>query len=211
MRSGVVEIATIRCGAQTGFMTGLILLLSATYALAFEAKVRSEPRDLTPFTLEDQSGKPFTNASLNGHWTLVSIGFTSCPDICPMVLANLASVLEELSIRVSPGKLPEVVMLAVDPARDKPVLKQYVASFNPEFVGITGEQDQIGRLVESLEGFYRITQSPGSSEPEVQHSAIVSVVDPQGRLVASMLPPLDPAQAATFLAGLIRSHPPKAG
>jgi protein SCO1/2 len=193
----------ILAGAAASLL--LVLVSAATFAL--DVKVQAARTPIAPFTLQDQSGQPFTDASLKGHWTLIAIGFTSCPDVCPMTLANLALVLEVLSTKVSPAKLPQVVFLAVDPERDKAVLKQYVASFGADFVGTTGEPDQIASLVESLEGFYRIVPAATGSGREVQHSAIVSVVDPEGRLVAGLRPPLEPAGAAAFLADLIQRQP----
>lgn len=184
----------------------MAITAAAPRSFALEATVRSQPGQIAPFSLVDHSGHPFTNASLSGHWTLFAIGFTSCPDVCPMTLSNLASVVEDLSTLVSPGKIPQVVFLAVDPDRDKPILKRYLSSFNPDFVGVTGDPPQIGVLVEGLDGFYRIAASAGQSEPEVQHSAVISLVDPQGRLVAGLHPPLEPSRAAAFIADLIRQR-----
>lgn len=186
---------------------GCVAVLGQTQrAFSFEASVRSEPSHIAPFSLVDHSGQPFTNTSLHDHWTLFAIGFTSCPDVCPMTLSNLALVLEDLSTLVSPDKLPKVVFLAVDPERDKPILGQYVGSFNPNFIGVTGEVAQIGALVEGLDGFYRIVPSDNPAYPEVQHSAAIGLVDPKGHLAAGLNPPLEPARAAAFIADLIRKR-----
>jgi len=48
-----------------------------------------QPRPLADFSLTDQDGRPFSLANLRGHWTFLAIGYTSCPDICPMTLATL--------------------------------------------------------------------------------------------------------------------------
>lgn len=102
--------------------------------------------------------------------------------------------------------MPQVVFLAVDPTRDKPILKQYVSSFNPNFVGITGEPSQITALVEGLDGFYRIVRSAKNSNPEVQHSSRISIVDPHSRLVAGFGPVTDPNEAAAYIANIIRNR-----
>lgn len=183
-----------------------VWLAASSAALALDAKVRDEPKALPAFKLEDHAGRVFDNARLNDRWTLVLIGFTSCPDVCPATLQNAALVIEELSTLVSPARIPQVVFLGVDPERDKSVLPQYVPYFNPDFIGVTGEAAEIGKLVEGLEGFYRIQRKTPKESATVQHSAVVSVVDPQGRLRAGLNPPLQPRQAAEFLVGLMRQY-----
>lgn len=173
---------------------------------ALEAKVRAEPKVLAAFKLEDHTGRVFDNARLNDRWTIVLIGFTSCPDVCPATLQNAALVIEELSTLVSPARIPQVVFLGVDPERDKSVLPQYVPYFNPDFVGVTGEAGEIGKLVEGLEGFYRVERKTPEASPVVQHSAVVSVLDPQGRLRAGLYPPMQPKETAEFLVGLMRQY-----
>lgn len=175
-------------------------------AQADELVVRSEPRAIETFHLEDGRGQPFVNASLLGHWTLVAIGFTSCPDVCPLTLTNLSGIVEELSTVVTPDSVPHVVFVAVDPDRDKKILDQYVTSFNADFVGVTGDPKEIGKVIVSLDGFYRIVPSAKSSGRDVQHSAKISVIDADGRFVGSFSPLTRPREAAAFIANLMRGR-----
>lgn len=171
------------------------------------ASVRSKAKPLVAFKLEDHRGSSFTNANLDGKWTLILLGFTQCPDVCPFTLQNIAAVLEQMSTRVSPTRMPQVVFVGVDPKRDRPVLGDYVHYFNDDFIGATGEWSQLEPFVESLEGFVRIDRkSPEDEDYQVHHSAIVSVIDPEGRLVAGLKPPMDPAQTALFLSELMLKH-----
>lgn len=197
MRAAFITIAASLC---------IFVFPTARRGLANEATVRSEPSPIASFNLEDGHGRPFVNAAFEGHWTLVAIGYTSCPDVCPMTLTNLASIVEEMSTLVTPDKVPRVVFIAVDPDRDKKILDQYVTSFNPDFDGVTGDPQQIGRLVEALDGFYRILPSAKGSGRDVQHSAKVSVVDSEGRFIASFSPLTDPRAAATFVSNLMRER-----
>jgi protein SCO1/2 len=167
----------------------------------------SPPKPLAAFSLTDHRGQSFGNDRLAGKWSLVMLGFTQCPDVCPYTLQNLTFVMEQLSLRVSPEKLPQVVFVAVDPARDTPVLAEYVTAFNPDFIGITGAFEMVTPLIEGVEGFVRIPDmKPGRDNYQVQHSAFVAVIDPQGRLAARLNPPMDPATTAIFLAGLMRQY-----
>lgn len=178
---------------------------------ADELVVRSEPRPIASFHLEDGHGQPFVNASFEGHWTLVAIGFTSCPDVCPLTLTNLSGIVEEISTLVTPDNVPRVVFLSVDPDRDKKILDQYVTSFNSDFVGITGDAQEIGKVVESLDGFYRIVPSAKNSGRDVQHSAKINLIDADGRFIASFSPLTSPREAAAFITSLMRGRAKASG
>jgi len=156
------------------------------------------------FTLEDHNGKPFTAESLKGRWSLVLAGFTHCPDVCPFTLANLEQVTAELGLRMRPDRLPVVVFLAVDPDRDRANLKEYVQQFHPDFIGVTGEIDQIDRALKGFDAVAVRSKPDARGNYSVTHSAAVAVIDPQGRLAAKISPPFDVEPTAEFLADLFR-------
>jgi protein SCO1 len=171
-----------------------------------DATVLSRPLVVPDFALADQNGAPFTLQQLKGHWSLLAIGYTSCPDVCPFTLANLNSVLETAASPGSSNVAPMVIFVAVDPARDKPALKQWIEQFNPHFVGVTGEPAQIEKLVTAVGGIYRLGKPDASGWYSVAHSAAVEVIDPEGRVRARLLPPMPPKETAGFLARLMRSE-----
>jgi protein SCO1 len=174
-------------------------------AAQLETKVLASPKALAPFRIADHDGAPFSNEQLKGRWSLMMLGFTHCPDVCPFTLQNLALVLEQMSTRVSPGRLPQVVFVAVDPERDRPVLADYVKHFSAGFIGITGAPADVKVLIDGLEGYVRfVGMEAGKTSYQVQHSAVVSFVDPQARIRATLHPPMEPAAAADFLADLMR-------
>ncbi len=187
----------------------LLVLAGVTGAAAgdrLDATVLNRPLTVPDFALADQNGAPFTLQQLKGHWSLLAIGYTSCPDVCPFTLANLNAVLETTAPPGSPNVAPMVIFVAVDPARDKPVLKQWVEQFNPHFVGITGEAAQIEKLVTAVGGVYRLGKPDASGWYSVAHSAAVEVIDPEGRVRARLLPPMPPKKTAAFLARLTSSE-----
>ncbi|MBO6510371.1 MAG: SCO family protein [Roseibium sp.] len=189
-----------------------LVLFVALFALSFGAKAQSvngvildEAVPVTNFTLSAQDGSPFTSETLKEQWTLLFLGFTHCPDVCPFTLANLEAVRTELSQLVSPEKLPEVVFLAVDPDRDTAVLEDYVKHFGISFTGITGERPEIDKLVESIDGFYRLEKSSADDEAyDVTHSAAVTVINPAGEITAKISPPFHPFNTANYLARHMR-------
>jgi protein SCO1/2 len=118
-------------------LIALAAVLTGALAAADDLRIveLDPPADLPEFALTDHTGRPFTPESLRGRWDLVLLGFTSCPDVCPFVLSNLADVHAELSTRVTPENLPRVVFVGVDPQRDRPVLGEYVGIFIPTSSG----------------------------------------------------------------------------
>jgi len=129
-------------------------------------------------------------------------GFLSCPDVCPFTLGNLEAAVTETSMRVRPDNVPQVVFVSVDPARDAETVSDYARYFHPDFRGFTGARDQIDTLIEATDSFYRLMKPDASGYYEVQHSASVSVIAPDGTLRAKLQPPFDPGATAEFLARL---------
>lgn len=164
------------------------------------ASVLAQPKAVPEFSLTDQDGRPFTLQQLKGHWSLLAVGYTSCPDVCPFTMSDLDAVTRLLNAR-----LPEVVFVAIDPARDRPVLKAWVQQFNPGFHGVTGPGAELARLVKGIGGFYHLGKPDKDGFYAVAHSGGVSVVDPQGRLRARVLLPMPPKKTAAFLADLMRA------
>ena len=95
------------------------------------------------FTLTDLDGKAFDfRAETDGHLTFLFFGYTNCPDVCPLHMANIGSVL-----RNQPPEVVDrikVVFVTTDPERDSiPRLKEWLGRFHPQFIGLTGSADQV--------------------------------------------------------------------
>lgn len=184
-----------------------LALLTAATVQAQDVKgvILDEPSPLGDFKLADHRGGPFTRENLVGRWSLVFLGFTHCPDVCPFTLANLEAVRSELSSLLPPERLPQIVFLAVDPDRDRPVLADYVAHFDLSFIGVTGEPGEIARLAHGLDAYYRLEKkSDDDNAYDVVHSAAVTVIDPAGAVKAKITPPFHPHDTANYLHLLLR-------
>jgi protein SCO1/2 len=129
--------------------------------------------------LTDHTGKPRTLADFKGKVVVVFFGYTHCPDVCPVTLAELAMVAKELG--PDAGRM-QVLFITVDPERDTPeVLAKYVPAFNPSFLGLYGDIDATLRTAKEFKVF--IHKQPGAAgEYTVDHSAGTYIYDPQGRL-----------------------------
>lgn len=183
-------------------LASLFWLSSGIVIAAVQGKELDKPRDIPAFSLSDSYGNSFTEKDLQDSWTLIMFGFNTCPDVCPLTLANLEEAISETSLRVSPSNVPEMVFVSVDPERDRMVVTNYAEFFHPDFRGVTGERDDIDRLVEATDSFYRIMKPDASGHYDVQHSAFVSVIAPDGQMRARLDPPFHAGKTAEFLARL---------
>jgi protein SCO1/2 len=160
----------------------------------------NDARPLPAFVLHRADGT-LSNADFTGRWTLMSFGYSFCPDICPTTLATLGEVKAQLAARRLPA--PQVVFVSVDPARDTPArLAEFVRFFDANFVGATGSDAELAALVKHLGVQYQRHEGPDPQHYVVDHSAVVYLVDPQGRLKATFSWPHEPAAMAADYARL---------
>ncbi|WP_246226258.1 SCO family protein [Chelativorans xinjiangense] len=182
-----------------------ILVVAPVHAQDVKGVTLDKPSPVGDFELIDHRGEPFTREDLMDRWSLVFLGFTHCPDVCPFTLANLEAVRSELSLLLPPERLPQIVFLAVDPDRDRPVLADYVAHFDLSFVGVTGEPGEIARFAHGLDAYYRLEKKSDDDDSyDVVHSAAVAVIDPDGAVKAKITPPFHPHDTANYLHLLLR-------
>ncbi|ABZ74826.1 electron transport protein SCO1/SenC [Shewanella halifaxensis HAW-EB4] len=177
----------------TWIITAILMVAAGVYAsiglnspkpLALQTSFEyPSPQPLAPFSLIDQHGNTFTNADLNGKWSLFFIGYTSCPDVCPTTMGKLTSAYPSLA----QGEDLQVIFLSVDPQRDSTsTLESYIRFFNPEFVAVTGEHKQLLPVTRSL-GFVYAMVGEGE-DYQVDHSASFALVSPKGEKVAIIKP-----------------------
>lgn len=182
-------------------------LLAATYVFKPRTQelksgtLLEQARPLPEFMLTDADGRPFDKPSLEGEWTVVFVGFTHCPDVCPNTLALLRTVNQKL--QASNRKL-RVVFLSVDPERDTAaIIGGYVRHFDPDFIGVTGPENQLSRLGQAM-GFV-FAKAPGRTPEDytIDHSSALILVDPQARVAGYFTPPLKVDALVTDLLKLL--------
>ena len=150
--------------------------------------VYPEPQVLAPFTLTDGDTQPFTEQNFDGHWSLVFVGYTFCPDICPTTLSDLSRIYPELTAL---SDKVQVIFVSADPARDTPErLKAYTHYFNPNFLAVTAEHEQLMPVVQQLGLIYGIFDREDENYL-VDHSASIALVNPKGELHAYFRPDFD--------------------
>lgn len=162
--------------------------------------VVAEPLALAPVQLSDHGGGRVTEDWFSGRWTLVTFGFTHCPDVCPANLAQMGEIKKKLAQQYPQAPRPRFVFVSVDPQRDTPAtLATYMAAFDREFIGLTGAPAQIEALAQPFAAFHRSGTPTAAGDYRVTHSSEIFLVDPSGRVYARFTPPLDPALAARQL------------
>lgn len=165
-------------------MAGLLLLAllvsGCREQLSLRGMVLDPPKQAPEFTLADHTGQPFNLADQRGKVVLLYFGFASCPDVCPATMSDLARVKKELG---RDGSQVQVAMITVDPNRDTPeVLANYMAVFDPSFIGLHGSEEQVQQLMKKY-GVTAVRKDlPGSALGyTIDHSAFVYVIDQAGR------------------------------
>lgn len=172
------------------------------------ATVLNPARTIESFQLTSDTGKPFSKQNLLGHWSLLFFGFTHCPDLCPTTLSLLnKAYLTMQQQQLQP--MPQVVFISVDPERDAApgVIKQYLSSFNSQFIGATGKQSVLNQLTQS---FSVVTMKVMNKDSEhgahytIDHSGVILLVDPKAELYAIFSTPHNPAIIAKDVEHIIK-------
>jgi protein SCO1/2 len=158
-----------------------------------------------PFQLVDQNGRPTDQRVLNGRWSLVFFGYTYCPDVCPTTLQVLAQTKARLGRDA--GEV-QVIFISVDPDRDTSAqIKAYLetSSFPQPTLGLTGSQAQIAAVAKAYRAYYK-KQGAGEGY-SVAHTAIIYLMDPDGKFDRPLAETLTPAAMAAQIEDAIRSGP----
>ena len=152
------------------------------------------PRPLYDFEMQDQNGEPVNLESLKGSWNVLFFAFTSCPDICPTTLSSISKAYSELKMPV------RIIMVTVDPDRDSlEILRNYLRSFNEDFIGYRGEFEETVKLAQQLNvAFGKIPGSqPGTYT--MDHNASLALVDSGGNYVGFIKSPQSSSNIQTIL------------
>jgi protein SCO1/2 len=174
----------------------------------------AQPRALPAFSLQQSDGTPLVPGELQGHWTLVFLGFTHCPDVCPTTLARLAQAQKSWA-SLPEATRPRVLFVSVDPDRDTPDrVGEYAHAFHKDTLAATADIPALEAFARSLSlVFMKVPAAAGAPADQysVDHSAALAVLDPQARMAGVIQPRgeagLDPHAIASDLAALTRARP----
>ena len=188
--SQVPDQTTIVMGGDDDGMNGAVL---------------TTPYDVPKVALHDTAGDAYDLAKdTTTPLTLVFFGYTHCPDVCQVVMATIASALNRLD--ESAREDVSVVFVTTDPDRDTPeVLRAYLDRFNPDFVGLTGDLDEIVALGEGMGVSIAKGQELPDGGYEVDHSTPVIGVEPKGKAPIVWTQTVSAAQLAEDITTMVEA------
>jgi protein SCO1/2 len=160
----------------------LALFLLAADDAALRAGTFDPPRIAPDFALRGSDGAELKLSHYRGKVVILGFGFTSCPEVCPTTLATLAQARKKLGAQADEV---QVVYVTVDPERDDAArLRQYLAGFDPSFIGGTGTDAQLAAVRKDF-GISATRKSSGDSYG-FSHSSYTYLIDRDGRMRALM-------------------------
>jgi protein SCO1/2 len=159
----------------------------------------------TAFTgLTDATGSFLDERALRSRYRLVTFGFTSCQNVCPLTLLGIHQALVQLgpdANRILP------VFVSVDPKHDtRKALLAFVTAFDARITALTGPPAAIERVAQHYGVFVNETGSVGGpATGSVDHSAVVFLIDPQQRVRATITSTVPPAEIAASIVSAFRA------
>lgn len=192
---------------------GVLWRLGSQHSQADAAAAASPAGDFGgPFSLTDQNGSRRADTDFRGKYMLIFFGYTSCPDICPTMLAVEAEALDKLGSRA--GQIVPI-FISVDPKRDTPgKLKSYLSAFDAkppsarsDFVGLTGSDEDIAKAANAYRVYYRAHldgQTEDGANYSVDHTTEVYLMSPEGKFLAYYSEGISPDEMAADLMKNIR-------
>jgi protein SCO1/2 len=158
------------------------------------------PTDIAQFRLIDQDGGIVSKEQLKGRWTMVFFGFTNCPMICPTTMAILNQMYKKLEVDLPENKLPQVILISVDPNRDTvKQLNRFVHQFNPQFIGARADREEIIALEKQLH--LTVTE-----DNLMNHSMEILLLNPDVRVQVYFSYPQNASQLSIDYKNIITVH-----
>jgi len=168
----------------SAFLCGLILVFAAILLITGRSSSPIGPAVAAvggPFHLEDQDGKPFSDANMKGRPYLIFFGFTHCPDICPTTLFDISQLLHHLG---KDADRTGALFITVDPDRDTPAaLKDYLSNFDPHLRGLTGDPAAVAAAIKAYRVYAKKVPLE-NGDYTMDHTAVVYLMDKNGKFVA---------------------------
>ena len=154
------------------------------------------------FSLTDFDGVHRTMADYRGKVVMLYFGFVQCPDVCPTALTRAAEVRRLLGAEAA--SRVQLLFVTVDPERDTPaLLREYMAAFDPSFVGLTGTLEEIQAAADAFRVVFR--KVPTGSTYTMDHTALTYLFDTQGRVRVALRHQQTAAEYAADIQRLLAS------
>lgn len=177
------------------YLAYLLVIATLGVALAFWMQSHQKMSHAVLISNEAPTGGDFTLTSthglvslhdFSGKVVLLYFGYTTCPDICPTNLGNLAEAMHLLTPEEQ--NQVQVLMITVDPERDtQEKLDTYLPYFDKHFIGLTGAPEQISEIAKQYGAVYqKAAIGEGALGYAVDHSAFTYLINQQGKLIQQL-------------------------
>lgn len=154
---------------------GLLLVRGVVQPASFSGSQIDPPVPAADFTLTDQNGEAFRLSDHRGKPALVFFGYTNCPDVCPITLANYKNIRGELGDQVN------LIFITVDPERDtQEQIRQHLGKFDTAIIGLTGTRAELEPVWKDYGVFQSSHGGGGVEHYDVDHSSRVYAIDAEG-------------------------------
>ena len=201
-----ITCAAISAGIWLGYVTQTSNQSAASRTPSIQGAILPEPRTLKDIHLFSVNNQTFSVEDLKHDWSLVFVGYTNCPDVCPITL----SVLNQVHILMEEQNLtpPRIIFISIDPQRDTPeLIDQYVKYFNNNFIGITGDKEDLESVSKQMSVVYaKAPGADGSMSNDsylMDHSSSLILVNPDAQVQSFLTAPHTPMQ---IIDSIVRSQ-----
>ncbi|HNJ96515.1 MAG TPA: SCO family protein [Ilumatobacteraceae bacterium] len=177
---GVVVLSVLAAGMTVVLMRPWEAKADAT----LNGFIENPVRDVSDQNLPDAAtGEERSFVAKPDSMLLVYFGYTSCPDICPTTMSDLARAVDQLDPEVAARV--EVAMVTIDPQRDTAEqLAQYVPSFHAGWFGLrTDDRTRLDAVVAAFGAAYEYGSTAADGSYEVAHSSFVYGIDQTGHVI----------------------------
>lgn len=183
---------------NVSLLLSLLIVLFWAYAQQF-AKEKTPPEvlgtwlepgsELQDFKLSDSQGESFEKDDFLGRWTVLSFGFTHCPDVCPTTLAYFRDEIKALDPAAKDKT--QFVFVGVDPERDPaPALGAFTANFHPEIKAVTGSIPELEKFAKIFHAYFKKEGQTKDGLYNLAHSPQYFVINPKGEWRVLYTPPM---------------------
>lgn len=170
-----------------GALLGLLIVPGAREVF-FPTPASEQTADVGgPFAMVDHRGQAMSERDFRGRFLLMTFSYTHSPDIGPAQLQVMGEVMNRLGPQ---GQAVVPIFVTLDPERDGPAeLRAYLARFHPQFVGLTGTQEQVGAMARSWHvPFDKRPVQGGAGAYEIDHPALIYLMGRDGTYIAHFGP-----------------------
>ena len=195
---GIVLLAVV---VVVALILGFVLFVPRPVTMQYGTLLdTTEP--VADFTLNSSLGKPVALSDFRGEHVLLYFGYTNCPDVCPLTLAEIKDARKRLGDK---AEAVQPLFITLDPGRDTPErLAAYLEFFDPAIIGLAGTLEEIQSLATRFGIFFEQRDSGSAGGYLVDHTSVVIVIDPEGRLRAIFPNGVTGEQMASDLQSLLQ-------